>query len=370
MPESAKGFVTMMERPRGADFSSTQCDLFERLVADGSPSKTSPASSRPTAVEILERSLLTSLGAASTYQTMGGRTPALRPAREGPSVGALWMRNMPVWRSGASVCSLSQILERGPLPRRYFLSSKACRGILRRAWRRGRDLPSGLLAALAARAFGSRLPRLFDRAGLLGRHRLPPLFQRGNSAGGGANANGSGIGLPGDPSLTLDCDGSAAIAFHARQDPDTSGDVTHPLDTDGQSIGIAFDTTQITSGENRCNPQAGGPCHPLSSTAHPPAYATVYEVRRLTPRECEKLMGVPEDYTLIPYGQKVNPKKISDDWMAYLLRGNPKGLTREDVAALAADGPRYKALGNGFAVPEIRWIGERIEAADKARGKS
>lgn len=58
-------------------------------------------------------------------------------------------------------------------------------------------------------------------------------------------------------------------------------------------------------------------------------------VRRLTPRECERLQGFPDDYTLIPY------------------RGKP-----------AADGPRYKALGNSMAVPVMRWIGERIAAVD------
>jgi len=54
-------------------------------------------------------------------------------------------------------------------------------------------------------------------------------------------------------------------------------------------------------------------------------------VRRLTPRECERLQGFPDDYTLVPH------------------RGKP-----------AADGPRYKALGNLMAVPVMRWIGERI----------
>lgn len=54
-------------------------------------------------------------------------------------------------------------------------------------------------------------------------------------------------------------------------------------------------------------------------------------VRRLTPRECERLQGFPDDYTLV------------------LNRGKA-----------AADGPRYKALGNSMAVPVMRWIGERI----------
>jgi DNA (cytosine-5)-methyltransferase 1 len=56
-------------------------------------------------------------------------------------------------------------------------------------------------------------------------------------------------------------------------------------------------------------------------------------VRRLTPRECERLQGFPDDYTLVEYRGK-----------------------------LAADGPRYRALGNSMAVPVMRWIGERIAA--------
>lgn len=63
---------------------------------------------------------------------------------------------------------------------------------------------------------------------------------------------------------------------------------------------------------------------------------TRYAVRRLTPRECERLQGFPDDYTLIEY------------------RGTP-----------AADGPRYRALGNSMAVPVVAWIGRRIEMANR-----
>jgi DNA (cytosine-5)-methyltransferase 1 len=62
-------------------------------------------------------------------------------------------------------------------------------------------------------------------------------------------------------------------------------------------------------------------------------------VRRLLPVECERLLGMPDDYTLIPY------------------RGNP-----------AADGPRYRAIGNSMAVPVMRWIGRRIQMVDSIRG--
>lgn len=53
------------------------------------------------------------------------------------------------------------------------------------------------------------------------------------------------------------------------------------------------------------------------------------QVRRLTPRECERLQGFPDDYTLSKY-----------------------------------DSPRYKALGNSMAVPVMRWIGERIQMVE------
>lgn len=149
--------------------------MFERLIVDadcdGSSSKTSPDSTPATQGEILQRWLVTSLGAPLTFQGRGGKTPELRPAQEGWSSGAVWTVSGVPWRKGASVCSLSQILETGPIDRRYFLSAKACRGILRRAWRRGRDLPHGLLAALVAKAFGDRLQRLFGVAGRLGRLR-------------------------------------------------------------------------------------------------------------------------------------------------------------------------------------------------------
>ena len=158
-------------------------------------------------------------------------------------------------------------------------------------------------------------------------------------------SNSAGIGQPGDPAMTLDCKGVQAIAFNARQDPDCSGEISQPLDTDGSSVGIAFDTTQITSAVNRSNPQPGDPCHALSSEGHPPAYATQYAVRRLLPVECERLMGVPDNYTLIPY---------------------PPAWAKKypDRVKYAADGNRYKALGNGFAVPVIRWIGQRIEMVE------
>lgn len=59
------------------------------------------------------------------------------------------------------------------------------------------------------------------------------------------------------------------------------------------------------------------------------------QVRRLTPVECERLQGFPDNYTAIPWR-----KKPTED---------------------CPDGPRYKALGNSMAVPVMAWIGKRIQ---------
>ena len=53
-------------------------------------------------------------------------------------------------RSGDAVCSLSDILETGDVPQRFYLTARACQGILRRAGKRGKELPPPLARALAA----------------------------------------------------------------------------------------------------------------------------------------------------------------------------------------------------------------------------
>ena len=64
--------------------------------------------------------------------------------------GPLSTANGSAWRSGASACSLSSILEARSIPQRFYLSQTACAGILRRAENRGKSLPPALLAALEA----------------------------------------------------------------------------------------------------------------------------------------------------------------------------------------------------------------------------
>ena len=66
----------------------------------------------------------------------------------GSHTGCLTL-NISEWPSDANVCSLSDTLEIGDLPQRYFLSATACKGILRRAEKRGKDLPPALAQALS-----------------------------------------------------------------------------------------------------------------------------------------------------------------------------------------------------------------------------
>jgi DNA (cytosine-5)-methyltransferase 1 len=65
----------------------------------------------------------------------------------------------------------------------------------------------------------------------------------------------------------------------------------------------------------------------------------IMAIRRLTPKECERLQGFPDDWTLIPY--------------------------RNKPADQCPDGPRYKACGNSMAVPVMRWIGQRIQMVEE-----
>ena len=69
-----------------------------------------------------------------------------------PQRGASSMLNISDWPNdgAASLCSLAEVLETGPVPPRYFLSARACSGILRRAAKRGKVLPAPLAQALEA----------------------------------------------------------------------------------------------------------------------------------------------------------------------------------------------------------------------------
>jgi DNA (cytosine-5)-methyltransferase 1 len=133
----------------------------------------------------------------------------------------------------------------------------------------------------------------------------------------------------------IDYETETLIAFDARQsDVIQYGERSGPLDTDGHTIAVALrgreggGTAELSTILSAMRASQGG--------GDKPYVLTKMQVRRLMPRECERLQGFPDDYTLIPY------------------RGKP-----------AADGPRYKALGNSMAVPVMRWIGQRIALVER-----
>jgi site-specific DNA-cytosine methylase len=67
-------------------------------------------------------------------------------------------------------------------------------------------------------------------------------------------------------------------------------------------------------------------------------------------------VGFPPGWTLIPTSKR---NHRDPEMIAYLRRQRPD-LTDAEIAKLAADGPRYKAIGNSMAVNVMRWIGQRI----------
>ena len=98
------------------------------------------------------------------------------------------------------------------------------------------------------------------------------------------------------------------------------------------SPAIAFDPNQITSKTNRSQPKPEQ-MHTLPATAIAPVLFQP-QVRRLMPIECERLQGFPDNHTLIQYRNKD-----------------------------AADGPRYKALGNSMAISCIAWMTDRMKTS-------
>jgi len=139
-------------------------------------------------------------------------------------------------------------------------------------------------------------------------------IQECNVSRANLNGTGTGIGEEGDPMFTLQSaqpHGVCASLSLRTRDGVVSAELGVP--------GIANALRGSDGG--RAGEGAG-------------AVLNGMQVRRLTPVECERLQGFPDGYTNIPW------------------RGKPE----------SPDGPRYKALGNSWAVPCARWIGERIKA--------
>ena len=129
----------------------TMFDLFEESSPQSSSGRTSPESLAPKTMPS-DASLLGLLARSkhSSRQGATGRTLVVCLDPKEQSLGGSLMPNISAWPNDADVCSLSQVLEKGSIPQRFFLSPKACAGILRRAEKRGKQLPPQLQDALTA----------------------------------------------------------------------------------------------------------------------------------------------------------------------------------------------------------------------------
>ncbi|GAB0505036.1 hypothetical protein KU15F69_18970 [Escherichia coli] len=179
--------------------------------------------------------------------------------------------------------------------------------------------------------------------------------------------------------IRLDFD-TETFAVHGTQDPDTNRELAHTLGRNNgqENACIAFsykDNGADATSDLSPTIRAGNQDKSHANSGQPPAIAYAFKagqgakaggigyaeeqsptltsassgtnlapavmhgiaVRRLTPIECERLQGFPDNHTLIGW--------------------------RGKDATECPDGPRYKAIGNSMAVPVMRWIGERIAAA-------
>ena len=293
----------------------------------------------------------------------------------GALLGEFSMRSFGESPSEENASLLSQILEENPHPK-YFLSEKACRGILTRAARRGKPLPNLLKTALlemiewqqwgGADAYtlkirsgcegggkGSLIQT--EKTGTLSTRQDQTLFQliaeptfciSGNTVDRETNQNGTGVRENGSFTVNtvdrhavayaIDCRSLKAIkevsgtlqAKESRITDYTAIAVEHagcltPWDVQSRRIFSEYGKwPALYSGEG------GG---------HGYVFTLQWIVRRLTPMECERLQGYPDGWTDI------------GEWT------DTKGRKHE-----LKDSPRYKALGNSIALPSWKWVLKRL----------
>lgn len=164
--------------------------------------------------------------------------------------------------------------------------------------------------------------------------RQSDVLQYGDKTGP-LDTDGSSIGV-----MTLAISGRADGAQHEVRDDGTSNAILTPSGGRG-GIGVgavAFSAKDYGADAGDIAPtlRAGGHTTSHANGGVMPAVVQRMAVRRLTVKECERLQGFPDGWTDVPY------------------RGKP-----------AADGPRYKALGNSMAVPVMHWIGKRIQMVEE-----
>jgi DNA (cytosine-5)-methyltransferase 1 len=178
-----------------------------------------------------------------------------------------------------------------------------------------------------------------------------PILEAGARTGrvGHEDKDGIGVGAAGDPMFSLQASKHHAVAFQtrvARNGRGTESEVVPALNgadagatSDMRPCVAVFKPSHFTRGKDGAPSDVTPPLGAEPDKGdQDPILLTESAVRRLTPRECERLQDYADDYTLVKY------------------RGKP-----------AADGPRYKALGNSMCVAEIGWVLKRIDQFERQR---
>lgn len=274
-----------------------------------------------------------------------GARPEQSPETDGAWLGDSLTLNIGESPSVANESLLSQILE-VDVPLKYFLSARACRGILTRALRCGKALPDLLKTALldmigwweseaTASAETPTLSTLQDQTLF-----QPVVFD--------ARGNGDGITVPtitGDhESQVTDYTAIAVDLYNGAMTGDKAAPIT--CRSIGSHSGPQV-AEQITFSEQAYDSfKQSGSGGTLKGSGGAVGYggeSLVAEkmvrwiVRRLTPTECERLQGLPDGWTDI------------GEWT------DTKGQVHKP-----ADAPRYKALGNSIALPQWFWLVQRM----------
>ncbi|HHN8340632.1 phage N-6-adenine-methyltransferase [Morganella morganii] len=152
----------------------------------------------------------------------------------------------------------------------------------------------------------------------------------------------TGGGKPGQgyPAIAFSCKDYGGDATENLSPTLRAGNSSNSNQNSGQPPAICIQGAVVGRNEN-AGPQGKGYQEDLAYTQNARTEADAVQcgmqVRRLTPVECERLQGFPDNHTQISW--------------------------RGKDAADCPDGPRYRAIGNSMAVPVMRWIGERILAA-------
>ena len=159
-------------------------------------------------------------------------------------------------------------------------------------------------------------------------HLIPGVAHTLTAVGGPEDGTGRDIPIIVAPSFSKRPGQQIAIREDGSSFALTAGEPPRVLEE-----GMAFEPRHYTRG------QGGAKGAPIVGTLSAGFYGASIQhmaVRKLTPRECERLQGFPDDWTLVPYRNK-----------------------------LASDGPRYKAIGNSMAINVMSWIGQRIAQVER-----